>query len=85
MKKQDNAPRKLQPPQLTRGRIVSIAVSLLVLALLVGFGVYLNTPGADDIPTSASQMTFAVARVNDVLMDNAEPDDWTEGRTAEHQ
>ena len=61
MKKQDNAPRKLQPPQLTRGRIVSIAVSLLVLALLVGFGVYLNTPGADDIPTSASQMTFAVA------------------------
>ena len=80
MKKQDNAPRKLQPPQLTRGRIVSIAVSLLVLALLVGFGVYLNTPGADDIPTSASQMTFAVARVNDVLMDNAEPDDWTEGR-----
>ena len=80
MKKQDTAPRKLQPPQLTRGRIVSIAVSLLVLALLVGFGVYLNTPGADDIPTSASQMTFAVARVNDVLMDNAEPDDWTEGR-----
>lgn len=80
MKKQDNAPRKLQLPQLTRGRIVSIAVSLLVLALLVGFGVYLNTPGADDIPTSASQMTFAVARVNDVLMDNAEPDDWTEGR-----
>lgn len=80
MKKQDNAPRKFQLPQLTRGRIVSIAVSLLVLALLVGFGVYLNTPGADDIPTSASQMTFAVARVNDVLMDNAEPDDWTEGR-----
>ena len=52
MKKQDNAPRKLQLPQLTRGRIVSIAVSLLVLALLVGFGVYLNTPGADDIPGS---------------------------------
>lgn len=80
MKRQDNAPRKLQLPQLTRGRIASIAVSLLVLALLAGFGVCLNTPGTDDIPTSASQMTFAVARVNDVLTDNAEPDDWTEGR-----
>ena len=80
MKKQDNAPRKLQLPQLTRGRIVSIAVSLLVLILLVGFGVYLNTPNEDDVPTSVSQMSFAVARVNDILMDNAEPDDWTEGR-----
>ena len=80
MKKQDSAPRKLQLPRLTRGRIASIAVSLLVLALLAGFGIYLNAPGADDVPTSVSKMTFAVARVNDVLMDNAEPDDWTEGR-----
>ena len=80
MKKQDNAPRKLQMPHLTAGRIASIAASLLALALLVGFGVCLNAPREDDIPTSASQMVFAVARVNDVLMDNAEPDDWTEGR-----
>ena len=80
MKKQDNAPRKLQMPHLTAGRIASIAASLLALALLVGFGVWLNAPREDDIPTSASQMVFAVARVNDVLMDNAEPDDWTEGR-----
>ena len=67
-------------PHLTAGRIASIAASLLALALLVGFGVCLNAPREDDIPTSASQMVFAVARVNDVLMDNAEPDDWTEGR-----
>ena len=80
MKKQDNAPRKIQMPHLTAGRIASIAASLLALALLVGFGVCLNAPREDDIPTSASQMVFAVARVNDVLMDNAEPDDWTEGR-----
>ena len=80
MKKQDNAPRKLQMPHLTAGRIASIVASLLALALLVGFGVCLNAPREDDIPTSASQMVFAVARVNDVLMDNAEPDDWTEGR-----
>ena len=77
MKKQDNAPRKLQMPHLTAGRIASIAASLLALALLVGFGVCLNAPREDDIPTSASQMVLAVARVNDVLMDNAEPDDWT--------
>ena len=76
MKKQDSAPRKLQLPRLSTGKTVSIAVALLVLALLVGFGIYLNAPRADEVPTSASQMVFAVARVNDVLMDNAEPDDY---------
>ena len=71
MKKQDSAPRKLQLPRLSTGKTVSIAVSLLVLALLVGFGIYLSAPRADEVPTSASQMVVAVARVNDVLMDNA--------------
>lgn len=80
MKKQDSAPRKLRLPHLTAGRIASIAASLLVLALLVGLGIYLNAPKPGDIPTSTSQMIFAVARVNDVLMDNAQADDWSEGR-----
>ncbi|MEQ2444507.1 YibE/F family protein [Pseudoflavonifractor sp. CLA-AP-H29] len=80
MKKQDSSPRKLRLPHLTAGRIASIAASLLVLALLVGLGIYLNAPKPGDIPTSTSQMIFAVARVNDVLMDNAQADDWSEGR-----
>ncbi|WP_294521123.1 YibE/F family protein [uncultured Pseudoflavonifractor sp.] len=80
MKKQDSAPRKLRLPHLTAGRIASIAASLLVLALLVGLGIYLNAPKPGDIPTSTSQMIFAVARVNDVLMDDAQADDWSEGR-----
>ena len=80
MKKPDSAPRKLRLPHLTAGRIASIAASLLVLALLVGLGIYLNAPKPGDIPTSTSQMIFAVARVNDVLMDDAQADDWSEGR-----
>lgn len=58
-------------------RLAALAVGLCLLLLLVVGGVLLRP--ADDTPTAAQKRLFAVARVTDVLYDDALPQDWTEG------
>lgn len=55
---------------------------VITAALLVGFAALLfvlNSPREGDVPTAASQLKFARARVTLVYADDASPDVWTEG------
>lgn len=59
---------------------LKILTVLIMLILFVGAVVVLNRPDPNDVLSSAQKRMFAVAKVTDVLSDNAAPDDWTEGR-----
>ena len=69
------AKQPLWPP--TRGRIVGAAVGLCLLLILV-LGAVLLRPEDSEL-TAAQKRLFASARVTDVLAEDAQPDDWTEG------
>ena len=69
------AKQPLWPP--TRGRIVGAAVGLCLLLILV-LGAVLLRPEDSEL-TAAQKRLFASARVIDVLAEDAQPDDWTEG------
>ena len=58
-------------------RLAGAAVGLCLLLLLVVGGVLLRSE--DTTPTAAQKRLFAVAEVTDVLYDDAQPQDWTEG------
>ena len=57
-----------------------VAAAAALLALLVIWGLALQTIEADHEATAARKRMFAVAKVVEVLEDNAAPDTWTEGR-----
>lgn len=59
---------------------VRILTALIMLFIFIGAAVILNRPDKDDVLSSAQKRMFAVAKVTDVLSDNASPDSWTEGR-----
>lgn len=59
---------------------VKILTAVLMLLVFIGAAVILNRPDPDDVLTSAQKRVFAVAKVTDILGDNAAPDNWTEGR-----
>lgn len=65
----------LWPP--TRGRIVGAVVGLCLLLILV-LGAVLLRPEDSEL-TAAQKRLFATARVTDVLAEDAQPDDWSEG------
>lgn len=69
------AKQTLWPP--TRGRIVGAAVGLCLLLILV-LGAVLLRPEDSEL-TAAQKRLFASAQVTDVLAEDAQPDDWTEG------
>lgn len=60
--------------------MIRILVSAIMLLIFLGAAVVLNRPDPDDVLTSAQKRIFAIAKVTDVLSDNAAPDTWTEGR-----
>ncbi len=72
-----NTLRRLRPPsaaQLLRALpAVALAVAFVLAAAL------LARPMEGDVPTSASQRIFVAVRVTDILADDAQPDDWSEG------
>ncbi len=72
-----NTLRRLRPPsaaQLLRALpAVALAVAFVLAAVL------LARPMEGDVPTSASQRVFVAVRVTDILADDAQPDDWSEG------
>lgn len=59
---------------------VKILTAVMMLLVFIGAAVILNRPDPDAVLSSAQKRTFAVAKVTDVLRDNASPDTWTEGR-----
>ena len=54
-----------------RNRIIAAAVILIVM---IGAAVYLNTPDQEEVETQAIKMVFAKAKVTAVLSDDAQPD-----------
>lgn len=61
-------------------RLLEISASVLLLALLIAWAVVLRLTEPDREATAARKRLFAVAKVTQVLADDAEPDTWTEGR-----
>ncbi|MGM9605345.1 MAG: YibE/F family protein, partial [Faecousia sp.] len=61
-------------------RAYEIGAAAALLALLVVWAMALQWTQPDRELTAAQKRLFAVARVTDVLADNAAPDAWTEGR-----
>ena len=72
------APPAPSPDPTGKGRrLAGVLVGLCLLLLLVAGGVLLRTE--DGALTAAQKRVFAVAKVTDVLYDDAQPQDWTEG------
>ncbi len=61
-------------------RIKEIGIAGVLLAILVVWGVSLHLTEPNREATAARKRLFAVARVTEVISDNAAPDTWTEGR-----
>ena len=66
--------------KLTRKRWLEIGVSALLFVLIIAWALVLEYTEPDREATAARKRFFAVARVTDILDDNAETQDWTEGR-----
>ena len=61
----------------TKRQAAAIATGLCFFLILVAGGFCLRTE--NDTLTAAQKRLFAVAEVTDVLADNAQPEDWSEG------
>jgi uncharacterized membrane protein len=59
---------------------LKILTTAIMLTIFIGSAVMLNLPDPDDVLSSAQKRIFAIAKVTDVLSDQAAPDTWTEGR-----
>lgn len=59
---------------------VRILTSVVMLLIFISAAAVLNRPDPDDVLSSAQKRMFAVAKVTEVLRDDAAPDTWTEGR-----
>ena len=72
----------MKKPQskLTKKRWTEIAVSVLLFAVMIAWALALEYTEPDREATAARKRSFAVAEVTDILADNAEAQDWTEGR-----
>lgn len=68
----------VERPPVWTGRRLAAVVTGLLLFLVLAVGCLLLGPG-DTGQTAAQKRLFAVARVDDILSDNAQPEDWTEG------
>ncbi len=66
--------------KLSGRRLAEIAMAAALMAVLVLWALILQWTQPDREATAARKRIFAVAKVTDVLLDNAEPDTWTEGR-----
>lgn len=65
---------------MNRSLWMKIATAFIFISVFVGAAVILNYPSKEEALTAAQKRVFAVAKVTDILSDNASPDVWTEGR-----
>lgn len=63
-----------------RKRWMEIGVCTLLMLVMLAWALVLAQTEPDREATAAQKRKFAVARVTDILDDNAETQDWTEGR-----
>ncbi len=61
-------------------RRLKILTAAIMLLLFVGAAAVLNRPDSGEVLSAAQKRIFAIAKVTDILGDNAAPDSWTEGR-----
>lgn len=71
---------KLKKLEFTRQRKLEIAIALGLVLIMALWAVVLRYTDKEREATAARKRSFAVARVTDVLYDDAEAQDWTEGR-----
>ena len=71
---------KMKKIDLPRRRRMEIGISLLLVLVLVLWAAVLQWTDTERDATAARKRSFAIARVTDVLEDDAETQDWTEGR-----
>ncbi|HWS28954.1 MAG TPA: YibE/F family protein [Clostridia bacterium] len=64
--------------KLSRSFFLKAGVTTVLLLGFLAVVIVLNTPRGDAVPTAASQLRFARARVTAVLAEKASPDTWTE-------
>lgn len=76
MKKNTGEPGRKAPASARLLRVIPAVVFAAAFVLLAHF---LAQPMEGDAPTSASQRVFAAVQVTNVIEDNAQADDWTEG------
>lgn len=65
---------------MSKKRKWSLITSVAMLLIFLAAAGALNRPDPEEVLSSAQKRIFAVAKVTDVLSDNAAPDRWTEGR-----
>lgn len=66
--------------QLTKKRKWELGIAIFLLLLLVLWALVLQWTDKEREETAARKRSFAIARVTDVIYDDAEAQDWTEGR-----
>ena len=71
MKRTDKAPKQ---------NVGAYILSAALIAVLVIAALLLNRPDPDAEATAAQKRIFCVAQVTQILSDNAQEDEWTEGR-----
>ncbi len=65
--------------KLSRSFLLKAGITTVFFLSFLALVIVLNTPREGAVPTAASQLRFARARVMAVLADDASPDAWTEG------
>lgn len=71
---------KIKKAELTRQRRLEIVIALGLVLVMVLWAAALQWTDKEREATAARKRSFAVARVTDVLYDDAQTQDWTEGR-----
>lgn len=71
---------KLKKIEFDRRRRLEIAIALGLVLIMALWAIVLQYTDKEREATAARKRSFAVARVTDVLYDDAEAQDWTEGR-----
>ena len=66
--------------KLTRQRAIEVGIALGLVLVMVLWAAILQWTDTERDETAARKRMFAIARVTDVLEDDAEVQDWTEGR-----
>ncbi|MDK2807756.1 MAG: hypothetical protein PWP24_490 [Clostridiales bacterium] len=63
-----------------KSQTIRMITAVIMILLFIVAAIVLNQPDRDEVESSAQKRIFAVAKVTDVIHDEAAADTWTEGR-----